>query len=185
VVAAYYTNGNDKFKIAWLSDEGEPLGICVAKDNPDLAAAVESALDTMYFDGSMPEIALKNFGQDFTEGLRFVDEKPEIPTGIKTIKDGTLSVGVEVGYPPMEYTTDDGKEFIGFDIDVANKLGELLGLDVNFVNTSWDGIFAGLEKGQYDLIISSVSINPERVEKYNMTEPYVSNSLCIVVKNED
>ncbi|MDR3304554.1 MAG: transporter substrate-binding domain-containing protein [Clostridiales Family XIII bacterium] len=183
VVAAYYTSGSEEYTRSYLSDEPEPMAICLAKDAGALTAAVEAAIDTMYFDGTMADIALKNFGEDFTEGVRDVTEEPVIPTDFQTMKSGKLTVGSEIGYPPMEYTTDDGKEFIGFDIDVARKLGELLGLEVEFVNTSWDGIFAGLEKGQYDCIISSVSITPERDEKYTLTKPYVANRQCIVVKN--
>ena len=183
VVSAYYTAGSDVYKRVWVNDEGEPMGICLAKESDALAAAVEAAIDTMYFDGSMAEIANKNFGEDFTAGLRNVTSEPVIPTGFSTIKNGVLLVGTEVGYPPMEYLADDGATFIGFDIDFCNRLGELLGLEVEFVNTAWDGIFAGLGKGQYDIIASSVSITPERQEVYILTEPYVSNALSIVVKN--
>jgi len=82
----------------------------------------------------------------------------------------------------MEYTTEDGLTYIGYDIDVGQAIAELLGLDHVVINTSWDGIFAGLEKNQYDCIISSVSITPARQERYILTEPYIANALCIVVK---
>jgi ABC-type amino acid transport substrate-binding protein len=183
VVSAYYTAGSDKYNRVWINDVGEPMGICFAKSSAPLEAAVEAALDTMFFDGSMAEIAKKNFGDDFTAGLRDVKEAPVIPKDFTTLKEGKLLVGAEVGYPPMEYTAENGTDFIGFDIDVTARLGELLGLEVEVINTAWDGIFAGLEKGQYDLIASSVSITPERQERYILTEPYVSNALCIVVKN--
>ena len=101
------------------------------------------------------------------------------------ITPGTLTIGCEVGYPPMEYTTDDGLKFIGFDIDVGKAISELLGLEVKVVNTTWEGIFAGLEMGQYDCIISAVSITPERQEKYILTQPYVANALCIVTQAGD
>ena len=182
VVAAYYTKGSDRYERIWLDSVGEPMGICLAKTSDKLAAAVEAAIDTMFFDGSMAEIANKHFGEDSTAGLRDVKSKPSIPSDFTTINSGTLMVGSEIGYPPMEYTTDDGLENIGFDIDVAGRIGELLGLKVEFVNTAWDGIFFGLEKGEYDCIISSVSITPERKQKYILTEPYVSNALCIVVQ---
>jgi ABC-type amino acid transport substrate-binding protein len=183
VVSAYYTADSEEYVRSWTSEVPEPMGICLTKDSADLAAAIEAAIDTMYFDGTMAEIATANFGDDFTEGLRSVSEAPVIPTGFATKTSGTLTVGMEVGYPPMEYTTEDGLDYIGFDVDVAKRLGELLGLEVEFVNTAWDGIFPGLEKGEYDCIISAVSITPERQEKYILTEPYVANRLCIVVKN--
>jgi ABC-type amino acid transport substrate-binding protein len=184
VVAAYYIKDNDAFKRTWLSDTPEPMGICVKKDNDKLAAAIEAGIDTMYADGSMAEAAAKNFDSDYTANLRDVTEAPSIPTDFTTLASGTLKVGMEATYPPMEYTTEDGSEFIGFDIDVSNRLGELLGLKAEFINTSFDGIFAGLDKGDYDCVISAISITPERQEKYIMTQPYVANALCIVTRNE-
>jgi len=187
VVAAYYTVGSDKYEIAWINDIGEPMGMCLAKSSAKLAEAVEAAIDTMYFDGSMNAIATTHFGADasaFTGGLRVVSAAPEIPKDFTTKSSGVLMVGAEIGYPPMEYKADNGLDNIGFDIDVATKLAELLGLEVEFIDTAWDGIFFGLEKGEYDIIISSVSITPERQEKYILTEPYVSNALCIVVRSE-
>jgi ABC-type amino acid transport substrate-binding protein len=182
VVAAYYTAGSDKYKLAWLDSVGEPMGLCLTKSSEKLGLAMEAAIDTMFFDKSMAEIATEHFGEDFTEGLRDVSSAPTIPTDFVTINPGKLMVGVEVGYPPMEYTTEDGLTYIGFDIDFSKRLGEVLGLEVEFVNTAWDGIFFGLEKGEYDVVISSVSITPERQEKYFLTEPYVSNALCIVTQ---
>jgi ABC-type amino acid transport substrate-binding protein len=184
VVSAYYTTGNDDFVRSWLSEEPEPMGICFAKDNSLLAAAVETAVNVMYTDGTMAEIAKKHFGEDFTAGLREIETAKVIKTGWQTKEEGVLTVGMEVGYPPMEYTTDDGLKYIGFDVDVAARVAELLGLKVEYVNTAWDGIFAGLEKGEYDCIMSSVSITPERQEKYILSQPYVANKLCIVVKAE-
>jgi len=184
VVAAYYTAGNAKYRLAWLDSVGEPMGLCLAKSSDALAAAVEAAIDTMFFDGSMAEIAIKHFGEDFTAGLRNVTAAPVIPTGFTTITNGKFMVGCEVGYPPMEYKADNGIDNVGFDIDVAGRIADLLGLEVQFIDTAWDGIFFGLEKGEYDIIISSVSITPERQVKYILTEPYVSNALCIVVRAE-
>ena len=73
----------------------------------------------------------------------------------------------------------------GFDIDVSYRLAELLGLEVGFVDTAWDEIFSGLENGKYDIIISSMSITPARQEKFIMTEPYVSNALCMITLADD
>lgn len=100
---------------------------------------------------------------------------------IKTIKDGFLTVGMEVGYPPMEYFADDGITYIGFDVDLAKKMADLLGLKLKIVNTSWEGIFNSLDKGEFDIIMSSVSITPERRTKYILTKPYISNRIVLAV----
>lgn len=184
VVSAYYTMGNDQYDRIWMNDEPEPMGICLRKESAGLAAAVEAAVDTLYYNGTMKAIATKHFGEDLSANLREVTEVPVIPpiSDADLVAAGLLTVGAEVGYPPMEYTTEDGLTYVGFDIDVGKAIADLLGLRHTVVNTSWDGIFAGLEKKQYDCIISAVSITPARQEKYILTEPYVANALCIVVK---
>ena len=184
VVAAYYLTGEeDKFQSVWKSEEGEPMGICLKKGNTGMLELVESAIDTLYYNGKMGEIATKHFGSNVTEGVRTVTEEPAMDLSkLSTVEDGKLIIGFEAGYPPMEYTDDSGLEYIGFDVDLAKELASMFGLEVEFVNTTFDGVFAGLDKGQYDVVISSVSITPERAAAYELTEPYVSNQLVIVTK---
>lgn len=184
VVAAYYLAGEETdFQSVWTSEEGEPMGIVLKKGSTDMLELVEAAVDTLYYNGTMAEIAEKHFGTNVTEGVRTVTEEPVLDLSkLNLVEDGKLIIGFEAGYPPMEYTDDSGLEFIGFDVDLAKELGELFGLEVEFVNTTFDGVFAGLDKGQYDMIIAAVSITPERQEAYEMTEPYISNKLVIVTK---
>jgi polar amino acid transport system substrate-binding protein len=98
-----------------------------------------------------------------------------------TIKKGTLQVGMEIGYPPMEYFGSDGKTPIGFDVEMAKAIAAKMGLKVQFVDTAWDGIFAGVNAGKYDCIMSSVTINPARQAAHNFSKPYVSNTLAMVL----
>jgi polar amino acid transport system substrate-binding protein len=56
-----------------------------------------------------------------------------------------------------------------------------MGLEAKFVDTSWDGIFAGVNSNKYDCIMSSVTINPARLAAHNFSRPYVSNTLAMVV----
>lgn len=186
VVAAFYTTGNDAYNRVWLSDEDEPLGICLAKGSENLRNAIDSAVDMLYFNGIMTEIGERHFGGTF-DPARNVSSAPELlPVNDEDlIKPGTLMIGVEIGYPPMEYYAEDGTTAIGFDIDVGKAIAELLGLKAEFVNTEWDGIFAGLGRPDYDCIISSVSITPDREREFIFTRPYIANALCIVVLAEE
>ena len=98
-----------------------------------------------------------------------------------------LRVGVDDSYPPMEYKDEDGKTTIGFDVDVAKELAKRLGKkDVQFISNDWTGIFEALETGKFDVIISSVSINEDRLKNHSLTDPYIANKLVIVTaKNND
>jgi polar amino acid transport system substrate-binding protein len=97
-----------------------------------------------------------------------------------TIVDGVLSVGVEVGYPPMEYFDVDGETLMGFDIDLTKALADKLGLQVKFIDTAWEGIMAGLDANKYDMALN-ITILPERKNKHNFTKPYIDSSITIVV----
>ncbi|WP_461245998.1 ABC transporter substrate-binding protein [Treponema sp. R6D11] len=96
-----------------------------------------------------------------------------------TIADGTLSVGVEIGYPPMEYYDSDSITLIGFDIELTKAIADKLGLTVNYIDTSWDSIFAGLETNKYDIAVN-ITILPERLQRFNFTKPYIDSSIVIV-----
>jgi polar amino acid transport system substrate-binding protein len=98
-----------------------------------------------------------------------------------TLKKGVLMVGMEIGYPPMEYMADDGKTPIGFDVEFSKALAKKMKLDVDFVDTAWDGIFAGVNTKKYDCIISSVTINEARLAAHNFSKPYIQNTLAIVL----
>jgi polar amino acid transport system substrate-binding protein len=102
-------------------------------------------------------------------------------SGGLTMKPGVLSIGMEIGYPPMEYFDVDGKTPIGFDVQMAKVIAAKLGLEAEFVDTAWDGIFAGVDTGKYDCIMSSVTITDERLEVYNFTKPYIGNSQALVL----
>jgi len=98
-----------------------------------------------------------------------------------TIKNGVLSVGVEIGYPPMEYYDTDGKTPIGFDIDLTRALAERLGLSVEYIDVAWEGIMAGLNTDRYDLAIN-ITILPERQINYNFTNPYIDSSITVMAR---
>jgi polar amino acid transport system substrate-binding protein len=99
-----------------------------------------------------------------------------------TLEKGVLSVGVEIGYPPMEYFGADGG-LLGFDVELVNALAEKLGLQVKFFDTAWDSILAGLDAARYDAAVN-VTILPEREKKYNFTRPYINSFMTIVTRKD-
>ena len=102
-------------------------------------------------------------------------------SGGLTIKPGVLSIGMEIGYPPMEYYGPDGRTPMGFDVEMGKAIAAKMGLTAEFVDVGWEGIFAGVEASKYDCIMSSVTIFHERQEAHNFSQPYVSNTLAMVL----
>ena len=93
-------------------------------------------------------------------------------------------IASDASFPPMEYV-DESKAIVGFDVDMMNAIAAAMGFKVEYKNTAWDGIFAGLEGAAYDAILSAVTITDERKEKYDFSDPYVNAGQIVVVRAEE
>ncbi|MDA3949861.1 MAG: basic amino acid ABC transporter substrate-binding protein [Spirochaeta sp.] len=95
----------------------------------------------------------------------------------------TLTVATDATWPPMEFLNTD-QEIVGFDIDLMNAIAEAEGFNVEFQNTAWDGIFAGLANGDYDAVISSVTITDERKRTMDFSTPYINAGQVLIVRQD-
>lgn len=90
------------------------------------------------------------------------------------VKRGTIKVGMDIFVP---WAMKDKKgELVGFEIDVAKKLAEDMGVKVEFVPTKWSGIIPSLVAGKFDVIIGGMTVTPKRNMKINFTNPYYYTS---------
>jgi len=92
-----------------------------------------------------------------------------------------LRVGLNPAYEPFESKTATG-EIVGFDVDIANALCEQIKRKCVFVESEWDSIIAGLQAKKFDVVISSMSITPERARVVDFTNRYYKTPSAIVVK---
>ena len=98
---------------------------------------------------------------------------------LETIKKrGALKVGMSTFVPWA--MRDKNGELIGYEIDVAKRLAEDMGVKAEFVPTAWDGIIPALLTGKFDLIIGGLSITPERNLTVNFTAPYANSGIQMV-----
>lgn len=95
-----------------------------------------------------------------------------------------IVVATNPTWPPLEFL-DDNKNIIGYDIDMIQAIGKEAGLDVEIRMTAWDGIFAGVAAGNYDVIASGVTITPERQRAFEFSKPYYDVQQIVVVKKGD
>ncbi len=97
------------------------------------------------------------------------------------IKDkGVLTVGV-TNYPPMNYLDDNG-EWTGFDTEFAQAVGESLGVDVEFVEISWEAKETELASKNIDVLWNGMCITEDRKEMWEVTKPYMYNTQAMVMK---
>ena len=101
--------------------------------------------------------------------------------------NGELLVGVSADYPPFESVkmVNGVDTVVGFDIMIANEIGEALGVEVNFKQMDFDGLIGALQSSQVDLVISGMSPNPERIEQVDFSDFYYTGENAILVRAED
>lgn len=94
----------------------------------------------------------------------------------------TLVVASDATWPPMEMM-DSEKNISGFCPDLVHAIAKAGGFEVDIKNTAWDGIFAGLAAGKYDLIASSVSITEERKRAMIFSDPYFEVKQGVIINS--
>ena len=98
---------------------------------------------------------------------------------IETIKErGVIKIGLSL-FKPWSMRDLNG-ELIGFELDVGRQLAEDMGVEVEFVPTSWDGIIPALVSGNFDTIISGMTVTPQRNLTVNFTVPYAYSGMTIL-----
>lgn len=95
-----------------------------------------------------------------------------------------LKVGTEGTYSPFSFHNKAGK-LTGYDIDVISEIAKRLGLKVEFKETQWDAMFAGLNSKRFDVIANQVGATDERKEKYDFSTPYNYSRAVIVTRKDN
>ncbi|MBF6174271.1 transporter substrate-binding domain-containing protein [Nocardia blacklockiae] len=104
-----------------------------------------------------------------------------LTAGCGSSDPNVLKVGTEGTYAPFSFQGPDGK-LTGYDIEVVQAVADKLGKKVEFVQTPWDAIFAGLESKRFDLVANQVTVNADREQKYSLSQPYTTSDGVIVTR---
>ena len=119
-----------------------------------------------------------------TLGLSGCAKKQESADHLARIKEkGTITVAMEGTWAPWTYHNEQD-ELVGYDVEVAQKIAEKLGVTVSFVEGEWDGLLAGLDDGRYDLMVNGVGVTAERQQKYDFSTPYAYNRTAVIVRGD-
>lgn len=101
----------------------------------------------------------------------------------KIVSSGELRVGISGSQPPFSMKDRNGN-FIGFDIELANLLATSMELEVKFVQLPFEKLLEALEGEQVDMVISGMTITPERNLKTAFVGPYLISGKSILTKSK-
>jgi polar amino acid transport system substrate-binding protein len=101
-------------------------------------------------------------------------------SAVPELQDGTLTVGSDMSYAPMEFLEEGTANPAGVDIDLARAIGRQFGVEVQLVNTGYEGLIAFPDSTEFDIVMSAITITPERAERLDFV-PYLDVGTGIVV----
>ncbi len=106
------------------------------------------------------------------------------PSGLaKTVvKRGKILVANDLNYPPQSYIDPNTHKLVGFDVDVARKVAQILGLKVVWKHPAWAKVIAGLKHGKFDVSIGSMTVKPDRKKLVAFTGAYYFCGYQVFVK---
>jgi polar amino acid transport system substrate-binding protein len=98
-------------------------------------------------------------------------------------QSGQLILGTSANMPPMTGTNENGKN-IGFDIHLARLMADSMGVKLNIKTIPFDELLSSLENGDIDVIISNMTMNPQRNMSVAFVGPYMTSGKCVLAKKE-
>lgn len=146
------------------------LGVVGCGSSSDNEAASSASSDA-----NVPQIEAENPWDATVKGDGSLDRVKEA---------GVIKAGLDDSYPPMGYHDAETDEIIGFDVDMADAIGEKIGVPFEFVPADWNAIIPSLQTGKFDVIISGMNMWDSRVEEVNYV-PYGVADQYILVLNEN
>jgi len=123
------------------------------------------------------------FALTLVSGCAEMATRPASPVLDAIQQKGELVVGTSGSMPPLSMTTKEGK-VIGFDIDMARYMADSMGVKLNVQTMTFKELLPALQVGQVDLVISNMTITPERNLKVAFVGPYLTSGKCILSKIE-
>ncbi len=112
----------------------------------------------------------------------------------KIVEGKVIKVGMECNYAPFNWTQaqktdtavalDGGGYADGYDVQIAKKIADSLGVELKIVKTEWEGLIPALTSGTVDLVIAGMSPLADRKVSIDFSEYYYASELVIVVKKD-
>lgn len=98
---------------------------------------------------------------------------------------GTIKVATDATFPPFEIVDEKTNELTGFDVELMKAIADKAGLKIEFVNTPFDSVIAGVTNCTYDVAIAAISASDERKVVMNFSDPYINAGQIVVIRKDE
>lgn len=105
-------------------------------------------------------------------------------SGVPLVQEGQLTTCTHLSYQPFQF--EDGDDIVGFDVDIVDAIAEELGVEQEIVNTPFEPVTTGavFQQNKCDLAAAAITINPEREEVLDFSDPYFDANQAILTSTD-
>lgn len=166
-----------QLEVAGEQFEVQEFAIAVNQEAEPLRLSLLAGLRQIIMDGTYARIlgvwALE-------QGAIQLPSEEAMPSGVPPqLADGTLRIGMEIAYPPMEFRTQaEGEQ--GVDVELARAIGAALRVQVEFVDLPFDQLLTQVESGEIDVAMSSITVTRGRASRVSFVPYYRTGSGILV-----
>ena len=177
---------NPSLKILPETFDASSFAICVAKDHGELKQSINHAIRILKANGVIDSIVNRHLERGIAVAYtpKTSDVKKMGPETLQKLGlKKSLRFATNATFEPFEYY-QDGK-IVGIDVDVANAIGDVLGVDVEILDMEFDAIITSVQAGKADAGIAGITVTPEREKNIGFTDSYADVSQVIMVNSGD
>ena len=150
----------------------EEYAICVSKDNAELTASINGALETLKADGTLDGIIANYIGEN-TGNSKYVSSNTDY-------SNGTLIMATNAEFPPYEFK--EGDAITGIDVDMAQAVADQLKMELKVEDMAFDSIISAVQSGKVSIGVAGMTITEDRLKNIDFTEPYTTATQVIIVR---
>ena len=154
-----------------FTNNKEAYAIAVKKGNSELLASINKTISDMKANGDYEKLV---------NAFMPADGKIAVPANEATSGSKVVKLGTNAAFPPFEYV--EGKNIVGFDITMGQKIAKNAGLKLEVVDMAFDSLIPALQSGTIDFIAAGMSVNEDRKKNVDFSETYFESEQVIIVR---
>jgi polar amino acid transport system substrate-binding protein len=154
-----------------FTNNKEAYAIAVKKGNSELLASINKTISDMKKNGEYEALV---------DAFMPADGNIKIPAAEGSSASKVVKLGTNAAFPPFEYV--EGKNIVGFDITMGQKIAKNAGLKLEVVDMAFDSLIPALQSGTIDFIAAGMSVNEERKKNVDFSETYFESEQVIIVR---
>jgi len=148
----------------------EDYAIAIAKENTELLANINAALNELISDGTVAQVI------DYY--ISGTGELPEFQTDVADDAE-VLSMGTNAAFPPYEFVEND--VVVGIDATIAGLIADKLGMKLEIVDMEFGSIIPSVVSGKIDMGMAGMTVTDERLESVNFSDSYATGVQVVIV----